>query len=193
MATSVPLDCRDSTPTLQCAGKPPPPATSRTGPEATHRPHGIPEICHARSWWSILRCVAGPCCGGALHAISETLSEMLDFVPARLRVRRIRRPKYGYRTCGAIHEASAPDRPIAKGLASPGLLAHVLVSKYCGHTPLYRQTQIFARHGSKSTARPCELRTVSAAPSAAGNSCWRSERIAEAPSDGGAVRRRRCS
>lgn len=88
-----------------------------------------------------------PCCGGALHTIGETVSEMLDFVPARLRVLRIRRPKYGCRACGTIHQAPAPERPIAKGLASPGLLAHVLVSKYCDHTPLYRQTQIFARHG----------------------------------------------
>ena len=87
------------------------------------------------------------CCGGALHAIGETVSEMLDFVPARLRVLRIRRPKYGCRACGTIHQAPAPERPIAKGMASSGLLAHVLVSKYCDHTPLYRQTQIFARHG----------------------------------------------
>ena len=72
---------------------------------------------------------------------------MLDFVPARLRVLRIRRPKYGCRACGTIHQAPAPERPIAKGLASPALLAHVLVSKYCDHTPLYRQAQIFARHG----------------------------------------------
>jgi len=88
-----------------------------------------------------------PCCGGALHVIGETVSEMLDFVPARLRVLRIRRPKYGCRACGTIHQAAAPERPIAKGMASPGLLAHVLVSKYCDHTPLYRQSQIFARHG----------------------------------------------
>jgi transposase len=88
-----------------------------------------------------------PCCGGALHAIGETVSEMLDFVPARLRVLRIRRPKYGCRACGTIHQAPAPERPIAKGMASPGLLAHVLVSKYGDHTPLYRQAQIFARHG----------------------------------------------
>jgi transposase len=88
-----------------------------------------------------------PCCGSALHTIGETVSEMLDFVPARLRVLRIRRPKYGCRACGTIHQAPAPDRPIAKGMASPGLLAHVLVSKYCDHTPLYRQAQIFARHG----------------------------------------------
>lgn len=88
-----------------------------------------------------------PCCGGPLHAIGETVSEILDFVPARLRVLRIRRPKYGCRTCATIHQALAPERPIAKGMASAGLLAHVLVSKYCDHTPLYRQAQIFARHG----------------------------------------------
>lgn len=90
-----------------------------------------------------------PDCGGAIHAIGETVSEMLDWVPARLRVIRIRRPRYGCRACGSIHQAPAPERPIAKGLASPGLLAHVLVSKYCDHQPLYRQAQIFARHGVK--------------------------------------------
>ena len=46
---------------------------------------------------------------------------MLDFVPASLRVLRIRRPKYGCRACGTIHQAAAPERPIAKGLASPDL------------------------------------------------------------------------
>jgi transposase len=90
---------------------------------------------------------ACPCCGGALHLIGETVSEMLDHVPARLRVIRICRPRYGCRACGTIHQAPAPERPIAKGLASPALLAHVLVSKYCDHLPLYRQSQIFARQG----------------------------------------------
>ncbi|MET2829193.1 IS66 family transposase [Mesorhizobium shangrilense] len=88
-----------------------------------------------------------PGCGGPIHEIGESVSEMLDYVPARLRVLRIRRPKYGCRACGKIHQAPAPERPIAKGLASAGLLAHVLVSKYCDHLPLYRQSQIFARHG----------------------------------------------
>ena len=88
-----------------------------------------------------------PCCGGAVHQIGETVSEMLDYVPARLRVLCIRRPKYGCRACGTIHQAPAPERPIAKGLATPGLIAHVLVSKYCDHLPLYRQSQIFARQG----------------------------------------------
>jgi transposase len=87
------------------------------------------------------------CCGGQLHIIGETISEMLDHVPARLRVIRICRPRYGCRTCGTIHQAPAPERPIGKGLATPGLLAHVLVAKYCDHLPLYRQSQIFARQG----------------------------------------------
>jgi len=90
---------------------------------------------------------ACPCCGGALHLIGETVSEMLDHVPARLRVIRICRPRYGCRACGTIHQAPAPERPIAKGLATPALLAHVIVSKYCDHLPRYRQSQIFARQG----------------------------------------------
>ena len=88
-----------------------------------------------------------PCCGKALHKIGETVSETLDFVPARLRVLRISRPRYGCRACGTIHQAPAPERPITKGLATSGLLAHVLISKYCDHLPLYRQSQIFARQG----------------------------------------------
>jgi transposase len=90
---------------------------------------------------------ACPDCGGRLHGIGEATSEMLDWVPAQLRVVRIRRPKYGCRACGTIHQAPAPDRLIANGLATPGLIAQVLVSKYCDHTPLYRQAQILARHG----------------------------------------------
>jgi len=92
---------------------------------------------------------ACPCCGGNLHLIGESVSEMLDHVPARLRVIRICRPRYGCRVCGTIHQAPAPERLIAKGLASPGLLAHVLVAKYCDHLPLYRQSQIFARQGAE--------------------------------------------
>jgi transposase len=87
------------------------------------------------------------CCGSALHGIGESVSEMLDWVPAQLRVVRITRPKYACRACGTVAQAPAPERPIAGGLATPALLAQVLVSKYCDHTPLYRQSQIFARHG----------------------------------------------
>ena len=94
------------------------------------------------------------CCGGALLAIGESVSEMLDWIPAQLRVVRISRPKYACRACNKVVQAPAPERLIAGGLATPALLAQVLVSKYCDHTPLYRQSQIFARNGvdlSRST------------------------------------------
>jgi transposase len=90
---------------------------------------------------------ACPHCGGSLHAIGESVSEMLDWVPATLRVIRIRRPKYACRQCKTVAQAPAPERVIAGGLATPALLSHVLISKYCDHLPLYRQSQIFARQG----------------------------------------------
>jgi transposase len=89
-----------------------------------------------------------PCCGGALHAIGESREEMLDLVPAQLRVKVIRRPRYGCRACeGAVVQAPAPERPITGGMATEALLAQVLVSKYADFLPLYRQAQIFARQG----------------------------------------------
>jgi transposase len=89
-----------------------------------------------------------PCCGGALHAIGEDTSEMLDLVPAQLRVKVIRRPRYGCRACEeAVVQAPAPERPITGGMATEALLAHVLVAKYADFLPLYRQAQIFARQG----------------------------------------------
>jgi transposase len=91
---------------------------------------------------------ACPCCGGSLHVIGEDRAEMLDYVPAQVRVRLIRRPRYGCRACEeAVVQAPAPERPIDGGMATEALLAHVLVNKYADHLPLYRQAQIFARQG----------------------------------------------
>jgi transposase len=73
---------------------------------------------------------------------------MLDIVPAQLRVRVIRRPRYGCRTCeAAVVQAPAPERPITGGMATGALLAQVLVAEFCDHLHLYRQAQIFARQG----------------------------------------------
>ncbi len=90
---------------------------------------------------------ACPHCGGELKSLGEDVSEMLEYVPARFRVIRQVRPKLACARCDKIVQAEAPPRPIARGLAGPGLLAHVLVSKYCDHLPLYRQEEIYAREG----------------------------------------------
>jgi transposase len=91
---------------------------------------------------------ACPCCGGAMHVIGEDASEMLDLVPAVLRVRVVRRPRYGCRACEeAVVQAPAPERPVTGGMATEALLAHVLVAKYGDFLPLYRQAGIFARQG----------------------------------------------
>jgi transposase len=89
-----------------------------------------------------------PCCGGALHAIDELRTEQLDIVPAQLRVRVTRRPRYACRVCeGAVVVAPAPARPIDGGMATEALIAHVVVSKFCDSLPLYRQAQMLGRQG----------------------------------------------
>lgn len=88
-----------------------------------------------------------PDCGGALKKLGEDVSEVLEYVPASFRVIRHIRPKLACAACDIIVQAAAPSRPIARGLAGPGLLAHVLVAKYCDHLPLYRQSGIYAREG----------------------------------------------
>lgn len=88
-----------------------------------------------------------PACGGELSKLGEDVSEVLEYVPARFKVIRHVRPKLSCTKCDVIVQAQAPSRPIDRGLAGPGLLAHVLVSKYADHLPLYRQAEIYAREG----------------------------------------------
>src|SRR5271166_5854801 len=96
---------------------------------------------------------ACPCCGGALRPLGEDVTEVLDYVPGSFRVTRHVRPKLSCRGCEAIAQAPAPslvpglEPGTHRGLASPGLLSHVLVAKYCDHLPLYRQAEIYARAG----------------------------------------------
>src|SRR6201987_3745439 len=90
---------------------------------------------------------ACPDCGGELKRLGEDVSEILEYVPERIKVIRQVRPKLACAGCDRIVQAQAPSRPIERGTAGPGLLAHVLVSKYCDHLPLYRQAGIYAREG----------------------------------------------
>jgi transposase len=88
-----------------------------------------------------------PDCSGALKLLGEDVSEILEYVPEHFKVIRQVRVKLACAGCDKIVQAEAPSRPIERGMAGPGLLAHVLVSKYCDHLPLYRQAEIYAREG----------------------------------------------
>lgn len=90
---------------------------------------------------------ACPSCGGALRRIGEDVSETLDYVPGRFKVVRHIREKLSCRACETVVAAPAPDHAIARGRAGAGLLAHIVVSKYDDHLPLYRQAEIYARDG----------------------------------------------
>jgi transposase len=97
----------------------------------THLPHG--DCC--------------PDCGGQLRQFGEDVAEQLEYVPDSFKVIRHVRPKFACNGCDRVVEAPAPSRPIERGLAGPRLLAHVLVSKFADHLPLYRQSEIYARQG----------------------------------------------
>lgn len=86
-------------------------------------------------------------CGARLRQIGQEVSEQLEYVPGHFKVVRHVRPKLACVGCQGIFQASAPSRPIARGLPGPALLAQVMVSKYCDHSPLYRQSAIYARSG----------------------------------------------
>lgn len=101
-----------------------------------------------------------PCCRSPRVKMGDETSEQLDYRPASLFVRehvrlkyactkclQNREPKAGDITVSPIVVAPKPTQPIDGGLPGPGLLAHVVVSKFCDHLPLHRQESILARHG----------------------------------------------
>ncbi len=95
-----------------------------------------------------------PDCGSKLRHFGDDISEQLEYVPESFKVIRHVRPKFTCTGCDRVVQAPAPTRPIERGLAAPALLAHVIVSKFADHLPLYRQSEIYARQGveiSRST------------------------------------------
>ncbi len=89
-------------------------------------------------------CTCGQC-GKDLIKIGEDISEQLDVEPARFFVHRHIRPQYACRTCETISAAPIPPAVIDGGMAAPGLLTWVMISKFLDHLPLYRLEQIAAR------------------------------------------------
>lgn len=96
-----------------------------------------------------------PCCGKLRHIIGKQTHEQLDYVPAQVKVIEHIRLTYGCPECEndvspdgpQIVTADKPLQPIEKGLAAPGLLSYVIVSKYGDHLPLHRLERILQRHG----------------------------------------------
>ena len=125
------------------------PSASRTGRTGVKRNQGrlpkeLPRIEQVIEPESIL-C---PCGCGEMTRIGEDRTERLDIIPARFQVVVTIRPKYACRRCaGAVSQAPAAPRLIEGALPTERLIAHVLVSKYADHCPLYRQSQVYARAG----------------------------------------------
>ena len=93
---------------------------------------------------------AGLCkrCGGSeLRTVSEAVTEVLAYVPARFEVIRHVRPACSCRKCETMMQAPMPELPIPRGMVDATFLAHMIVAKFCDHLPLYRQAEIDARAG----------------------------------------------
>jgi transposase len=90
---------------------------------------------------------ACPACGGVMRKVGEDVTEILDYIPGRFEVIRHVRPAFSCRKCETMAQKPMPSLPIPRGQAGPGLLAHVLIAKFCDHLPLYRQAEIYARDG----------------------------------------------
>jgi transposase len=93
-------------------------------------------------------------CGAQMSRMGEEVSEKLDIIPAKMQVIRHIRYKYACKSCegvestgGAVRVAPCPPQLIPQGIATSGLLAHILVSKYADALPLYRQEKILERMG----------------------------------------------
>jgi transposase len=122
------------------------PIGERKRPKRKPLPEHLPrqEVTHEPADDGACTC---PDCGGGMAKLGEDVSEVLDYVPGHFQVIRHVRPKYACTACDAITQAPAPAMPTPRGRATPAMLAHLLVSKYCDHLPLYRQNEIYAREG----------------------------------------------
>ena len=128
------------------ANEPTGPIPQRAKPKRKPLPDHLPrhEVLHEPDSGGACIC---PACGGGMGKLGEDVTEVLDYVPGHFQVIRHLRPKYACQACDVITQASAPAMPTPRGRATPAMLAHLLVSKYCDHLPLYRQCEIYAREG----------------------------------------------
>jgi transposase len=128
------------------AATPDKPARAKAKPKRKPLPEHLPrqDVTHQPADNGACAC---PDCGKGMAKLGEDVTEVLDYVPGRFQVVRHVRPKYACTACDAITQAPAPAMPTPRGRATPAMLAHLLVAKYCDHLPLYRQSEIYAREG----------------------------------------------
>jgi transposase len=131
--------------TAQAGGKAPAKVTASPGEEGKHgRKPMPPHLPRERTVHEPAPVCAG--CGGTLlRKLGEDVTEVLEYVPSTFKVVQIVRPKLSCRSCQTIVQAPLPSLPIERGRPGPGLLAHVIVSKYADGLPLYRQSEIYTR------------------------------------------------
>jgi transposase len=122
------------------------PIRERAKPKRQPLPDHLPrqEVVHQPADNGACTC---PDCGKGMAKLGEDVTEVLDYVPGHFQVIRHVRPKYACTACDAITQAPAPPMPTPRGRATPAMLAHLLVSKFVDHLPLYRQSEIYAREG----------------------------------------------
>ena len=87
------------------------------------------------------------CCGLPLHKITEDPSEQIEVIPEQIVIKQQIRIVYGCKDCKTVKSAPLPNQLIPKSLATPSLLAYVMMAKYCDHLPFYRQEEIWKRYG----------------------------------------------
>jgi transposase len=127
------------------------PATKRKGHGRRCKPKDLPRRQEVIDLSDAEKVCA--CCGSAKTRIGQSVSERLDYQPMAIFVRELIRPVYACRSCESdghdpqIAKAVLPAEPLPRSGTGAGLLAHVIVSKFCDHLPLNRQESILARHG----------------------------------------------
>jgi transposase len=120
---------------------------SNEPPKAKHARKLLPDHLLRETRTHGLSCACSGCGATAWRLVGEDTTEVLDYVPEHFKVIRHVRPKYSCGQCQTMAQAPAVDRPLGKSPVSAALLAHVTVSKYMDHMPLYRQSEIYARQG----------------------------------------------
>ena len=139
-------EAADATAAEAADAPPAAPSRERARPKRKPLPEHLPrqEVAHQPAGDGACTC---PDCGGNMAPLGEDVTEVLDYVPGHFQVIRHVRPKFACQACDAITQAPAPAMPTPRGRATPATLAHLLVSKFCDHIPLYRQSEIYARDG----------------------------------------------